>query len=235
MGQREVTAQPAGGGRYVAGGNFLDMAGRWTADVEVRRAGAPAERARFPINVGQAPGANRPAFSPIRILLNALTLRTVAGLLALALAAIIFLQRMGWRRRRQRLQGAMIGAMLLLLGVFVTGTALADAYRWSLPNPVAATPASIARGQQVYSQSCAMCHGLSGRGDGPAGVTLRPRPADLRAHMAEGHTDEQLHEWVLEGVTGTAMPAFEGKLSREDIWNVVNYIRTFAGPASTTP
>lgn len=234
MGQREAPAQPAGGGRYVAVGNFLDMAGRWTADVEVQAAGAPAERARFTLDVGQAPGANRPTFSPIRILLNAFTLRTGAGLLALLLAAAIFLQRVGWRRRRQRLQGALIGVMLLLLGLFVTGTALADAYRWSLPNPVAATPASVARGQQIYSQNCAMCHGLGGRGDGPAGVTLRPRPADLRVHMAQGHTDEQLHEWVLHGVTGTAMPAFEGKLSREDIWNVINYIRTFAGPASAT-
>ena len=67
-------------------------------------------------------------------------------------------------------------------------------------------------------------------GGGPAGVMLRPRPADFRAHMAAGHTDAQLNDWIVSGVDGTGMPAFGQQLSQEDIWHVVNFIRGFAPP-----
>jgi mono/diheme cytochrome c family protein len=141
---------------------------------------------------------------------------------------IVFLQILSLRRARDRRMGLLIGAALLLVGMFVTGTSLAAAYRASLPNPVPATPASLVRGRQIYQANCASCHGVSGRGDGPAGFLLHPPPADLRVHMAAGHTDAQLFDWITHGVSGTGMPAFGQKLSREDIWNVINYIRTFA-------
>ncbi len=60
---------------------------------------------------------------------------------------------------------------------------------------------------------------------------LRPRPADFRVHLATGHTDEELYSWVRDGVEGTAMPVFENTLSEEEIWHVINFIRTFAQPA----
>ena len=40
---------------------------------------------------------------------------------------------------------------------------------------------SLAAGGRVYAARCAQCHGASGRGDGPAGAGLTPRPADLTA------------------------------------------------------
>jgi copper transport protein len=232
MGRRELAAQPTAPGQYVATGNALSMAGQWMAEVEVEGAsGAPAQ-AMFHIVVGEAPGSNRVAFSPLRILSNAASLSALAGLLAVLLGGVIFAQRARWRRRRARLGGLLIGGTLLLLGTLVAGNVLATAYRRSLPNPVPATPASLARGQEIYEQNCATCHGMQGRGDGPAGFTLRPRPADFRIHMAAGHTDAQLFDWVQDGVDGTAMPAFGGQLSEEEIWHVINYIRTFAEPAS---
>ncbi len=59
---------------------------------------------------------------------------------------------------------------------------------------------------------------------------LRPRPADFRVHMAPGHTDTQLFDWIAHGVAGTGMPAFGENLTEEQIWDVINYIRTFAPP-----
>jgi mono/diheme cytochrome c family protein len=89
---------------------------------------------------------------------------------------------------------------------------------------------SLAAGRAIYEQSCAVCHGDTGRGDGPAGLRLVPRPADLRVHMAAGHTDGQLFYWVSYGVPGTAMPAWEETLTEQQRWDVINYLRTFAEP-----
>jgi putative copper resistance protein D len=50
--------------------------------------------------------------------------------------------------------------------------------------------------------------------------------------MAAGHTDGQLFYWVTSGVQGTAMPAFGNRLSDQERWDVINYIRTFANSSS---
>ena len=42
----------------------------------------------------------------------------------------------------------------------------------------------MSAGQQYFQRYCSVCHGLSGRGDGPAAPALRPPPADL-THIAQ--------------------------------------------------
>jgi mono/diheme cytochrome c family protein len=101
-----------------------------------------------------------------------------------------------------------------------------------IPNPVASTPASIARGQELYQQSCVSCHGVEGRGDGPLARSLTPRPADFRIHVSQ-HTQGQLWLWLSDGVPATAMPAFRSTLSDEDRWHLINYLsERFATTAS---
>jgi putative copper resistance protein D len=95
-------------------------------------------------------------------------------------------------------------------------------------SPVPADAASLARGQEIYGQMCAVCHGIQGRGDGPLARAMVPRPADFRVHMAEGHTREQLFDWTTNGVPETAMPGYAADLSEVDRWNVINYLQTFA-------
>ncbi len=74
-----------------------------------------------------------------------------------------------------------------------------------------------------------ICHGPTGKGDGPLGLTLVPRPADLTIHAVPGvHTDGQLYEWITNGFPGSAMPAWRNSLSDTDRWNLVNFIRTMA-------
>jgi copper transport protein len=228
MGQRQIAPEQTTPGRYAASGNFLSMGGRWQADVTVQRTGTTAVSTSFAVTVGQPVGTLPPSFSPARILLNANIQATIVGYGALVLGVMLFVQRTRWKRRIDRRRGSIMGTALLLLGLIVTGRTLTTAYRASLPNPVPATEASIARGRQIYTPNCASCHGLTGRGDGPAGVRLNPRPADFRVHMADGHTDAQLFDWVTHGVSGTGMPPFEEQLSREEIWHVINYIRSFA-------
>jgi mono/diheme cytochrome c family protein len=98
-----------------------------------------------------------------------------------------------------------------------------------LANPIPANSGSVAAGQAVFTTNCVPCHGVSGKGDGPIGLTLNPRPADLTIHAVPGvHSDGQLFEWITNGFPGSVMPAFRTTLSDDDRWNLVNYIRTFA-------
>ena len=111
----------------------------------------------------------------------------------------------------------------------------ADAEHWSAPaaagkrlNPVPANAASIEQGWQLFTKNCTACHGRAGRGDGPAAASLKPHPADL-AMMAGHHPDGDL-AWKIANGRG-AMPAWKGTLSEDQIWILVNYIKSLRAPA----
>ena len=92
------------------------------------------------------------------------------------------------------------------------------------------TKEQVAEGSKLFlEKGCIACHGISGRGDGPVGLTLNPRPADLTQHAIPGvHTDAQLFQFLTDGVPNSRMPSFKSKLSEIDRWNLVNFIRTLA-------
>ncbi len=92
------------------------------------------------------------------------------------------------------------------------------------------TPSSkeLLAGAQLYTDHCAGCHGAKGLGDGKASLSLMPSPA-LLAYMIKRpiSADEYLMWSIADGGTSlqTAMPAFKDKLSKEDIWRIVAYMR----------
>jgi mono/diheme cytochrome c family protein/Tol biopolymer transport system component len=95
-------------------------------------------------------------------------------------------------------------------------------------NPYPFTAETNAAGQKLYAANCVPCHGTTGRGDGPAGVSLNPRPGDFTQHMVPGkHTDGQVFLWIANGFPNSAMPAWSPRLTDEQIWQLVGYLRTF--------
>jgi mono/diheme cytochrome c family protein len=104
----------------------------------------------------------------------------------------------------------------------------------ALKNPVKATPQSVAAGKKLYDTQCATCHGQSGKGDGrmAASITTGPKPSDLTdASWKHGSTDGEIFTLIRDGSKGTGMRGYAARMKPDDIWNVVNYLRTL-GPAS---
>jgi mono/diheme cytochrome c family protein len=99
----------------------------------------------------------------------------------------------------------------------------------SISNPLPRTRETVEQGAKVYEQNCASCHGTTGLGDGPVGRTLSPPPANLAflSQMPMVQWDPFMYWTVAEGGAqfGSAMPAFKGTLSKDDIWAVVAYIQ----------
>ena len=100
-------------------------------------------------------------------------------------------------------------------------------------NPVAASPASIAAGKKLYDSQCASCHGTAGKGDGKAGALLKPTPSDLTdGDWKHGQADGDIFTIIRDGAKQTGMRAYGSRIPTNDIWNLVNYVRTL-GPKTT--
>lgn len=96
-----------------------------------------------------------------------------------------------------------------------------------MKNPVKADAASIAAGKVVYNKHCASCHGKKGLGDGTKAAQLDTPSGDFSIKAFTSQPDGSLFYKTLEGRGD--MPSYKKKIpDAEDIWHVVNYMRTFA-------
>ena len=69
-----------------------------------------------------------------------------------------------------------------------------------VPNPVEATPESIARGKYFYEMTCTVCHGPQGTGDGPVGSKfITKAPVDLNDEYTQDQADGQLFFTITRG------------------------------------
>ncbi|HRK02663.1 MAG TPA: cytochrome c [Oligoflexia bacterium] len=110
--------------------------------------------------------------------------------------------------------------MLKLLRLFVP--ALLPIVSIAAPPP--STPASVAKGKQIFSIHCIVCHGENMDGQGPAGKALDPRPRNLISDkLKKGETRDELFKTISEGLAGTAMIAY-GHLPTEERWALVDFI-----------
>ena len=90
-------------------------------------------------------------------------------------------------------------------------------------NPISANAVSITRGKALFQTHCALCHGASGQGDGPAGAALNPKPTNLR-EMVGQHSDGDF-AWKIANGRGP-MPAWKSVLQENQIWDLVNFIQS---------
>ncbi len=207
-----------GNGNYSVKGSFLSLPSQWQIQVVVRRDGKFDAFANFNFSV-LAPGAQRQSASTE----NAAGVIIMLDGLLFAVAVWSFAGR-----RRLPLAASSLLSLALIAGGMYFATRPATVGN-EQANPIVPDAKSIAAGEALYVSHCFTCHGVGGKGDGPLGLTLIPRPADLTIHAVPGvHTDAQLFEWITDGFPGSAMPAWKSSLSDTDRWNLVNFIRTLA-------
>ncbi|MBM3891920.1 MAG: c-type cytochrome [Planctomycetes bacterium] len=97
-----------------------------------------------------------------------------------------------------------------------------------LPNPYPATEAALKRGEAIYLHFCIGCHGPVGDGQGPAARLLDPPPFNFTfLRRWNGPIGGMIYHQVMNGITGTSMPAFKTELESEKIWDVSNYIAEY--------
>jgi cytochrome c oxidase cbb3-type subunit 3 len=111
------------------------------------------------------------------------------------------------------MKGFFIGAAAVIL--VATSMATAQTTRG---NPKA--------GEAIYSKHCLRCHGEKLDGNGPEARDLIVRPTDLSSTRSRMKSDWELLVPLTNGVLFTPMHSYRGKLTDEQILDVLSYIRS---------
>ena len=117
--------------------------------------------------------------------------------------------------------GSGMGTVCIAIA-FAYGDLLVSAFE---RNPVPHSAESVARGKVLFDRHCAVCHGPGGRGDGMAVASLPTRPDDLSTLPPPPiFPDGVIVYRIANGAN--AMPAWKAELGRNDIWDLLNFIRS---------
>ncbi len=121
--------------------------------------------------------------------------------------------------------------LALLISWFMIGTAMAKS-------------GNVDNGTEVYNKRCVWCHGEEGDGMGPGEDHMNPPPRDFTSGMYKIKTtgfddmvpnDEDIYRMIADGMPNTDMPGWSDILSEQDMWDLVAYLKTFAGYEEEKP
>ena len=121
-------------------------------------------------------------------------------------------------------------SMLVLFGLaLMSGTG--PQKPWDIPakfktmkNAKTNDAASVAAGKELWNKNCASCHGKTGLGDGPKARTLETYAVNFTKPAFQGQTDGEL--FYKTKIGRGEMPKYEGKIGDDDIWHLVNFMRS---------
>jgi cytochrome c553 len=133
-----------------------------------------------------------------------------------------------------------VGLWVLLLSILSNSGAIFAAERKTptapedvlkMKNPVPLSPEVLQEATTIYKDKCIKCHGVSGngKGSGTKGMDVKPRDYTDKSVM-EKIPDGQLFWITLNGSDPetTEMEGYKKKLTEEQVWKLVHYIRSFA-------
>ncbi|MGZ5474943.1 MAG: c-type cytochrome [Thermoanaerobaculia bacterium] len=114
--------------------------------------------------------------------------------------------------------------LAILLGALASSTLVCERARETVPPQRDA--AAIARGQQLFVDHCAICHGERADGHGTRSQFLDPRPRDLTSQQWQlTHPEESVTNSIRNGVAGTAMPSWRS-LSEQQIRDLTAFVKS---------
>lgn len=100
---------------------------------------------------------------------------------------------------------------------------VAPEYSSSLKNPFVGNQKATKEGGEIYNQMCVLCHGAKGQGNGEAGLTLKPQPANFLALNVKNQTDGAIFWKITNGKA--PMASYFELLTDDQRWKLVSYIR----------
>lgn len=137
------------------------------------------------------------------------------------------------KKVKSLLTGITLAATCIMIGNAALAQDKPKGKPWAAPaeavkmkNPVKADDASVKEGKELYGQHCKSCHGVKGKGDGTKAEKLDISCGDFTAPEMGKATDGELFWKTTEG--RKPMPSFKEKLSDNERWTVINYVRSLA-------
>jgi copper transport protein len=224
-GQIDVPLASAPTGGFEGHGSELAFPGDWQMQVTVRVPGQPDWVASATKSISSQPPPSQappppPLFGPSGIAALILILLGIAGLVLATFG--------GAPRFRREAVG--LGTVAIAAGIVLLFQAQLPPAPVAAADPAASLaaldPAAVTRGKALFSQNCVVCHGPSAKGDGPAAASLKRQPADLTGGHSLMHSDDDFAYWIENGIAGTEMPGFAGKLDSSQIRDVIAYVRS---------
>jgi mono/diheme cytochrome c family protein len=91
-------------------------------------------------------------------------------------------------------------------------------------NPVKPDKTSLTRGTILFRNSCYICHGEMGKGDGPLAYKILNKPFNLQSFPIHSFSDGGIFYVISTGVPGK-MPALNENYTELERWDLVNYVR----------
>jgi copper transport protein len=241
LGAAEAKTTAADDGAYVTSGAYLSLPGEWQISAAVRRPAAFDVFADYRVRVnldGQIEPLGQEGL--IDALMKWLSIYGLlfGGIVALAIgAAWLFI---AWKAADHPVVLAILIIPVIIaipIGVYSIVMFTREATPGlTLTNPFLPDEASLKIGRDLFNKNCLACHGKQGRGNGPAAASLAIKPPDYGSGHLDIHTDGDIFYWIQNGVSqGSPMPAFKGKLTDDEIWHVVNYVRRLRNEAGSNP
>lgn len=140
-------------------------------------------------------------------------IRTLVGLgaTALALGPMLVTHRSPWPYERA-------------LGRWIIKRATTQAIR--VPPPPADYSQAVEAGRTLYLGMCSQCHGIDGDGRGWYGQLSYPPASALNDRDTQERTDAELFAIISRGLSFGGMPGFGERLTEEQLWGLIHYLRT---------
>jgi len=112
------------------------------------------------------------------------------------------------------------------LGEFISASAN------QLKSPLPSNEDNLARGQVLFNQKCAACHGENGKSQTPFAAVMPTKPEDLTGEQVRALGEGAIYSVISNGLRSSGMPAFKGRVSDEALWQISLYVRQLPGNQS---
>lgn len=109
---------------------------------------------------------------------------------------------------------------------YTPGAKLAVFDASQVKEPWLTSPEMIEHGRKLYQTNCALCHGAGGKGDGTAGMGLKPPPRNLvEGQWTQGEGLIGHYKVLLNGIPGGSMASYK-HFKANDRWALVHFIES---------